>query len=150
HWHIVVFNLTHDAAEGEWKAVKFRPIMDQRKFFSHRFDMYVARGMAELGYEVETKYRSDGKGGQRYFSWDIKGIPASVISNFSPGRKEVEAAEPLALAALQKKIEEENREKGTNTPIPEELSTRARDKLGAGSRLNKPDVTLADCRQYWN
>jgi conjugative relaxase-like TrwC/TraI family protein len=150
HWHIVVYNLTHDAVEGEWKAVKFRPIMDQRKFFSHRFDMYVSRGMAELGYGIETKYKSDGKGGKRYFSWDITGMPASVISKFSRRTQEVDAAEPVALAALQKKIEKENLEKGTDKPIPEELSVQARDKLGAGSRLNKPDVTLAECREYWN
>jgi conjugative relaxase-like TrwC/TraI family protein len=151
HIHFVVFNLTRDEAEGEWKAVKFRPIMDLRKFFSHRFDMYMSHGLAEQGYEIETKTRSDGKGGKRYFSWDIRGIPESVISNSSRRTKEVDAAEEKALAALQKKIEEKNREEGTSEPIPEELSIRARDKLGATSRLHKrDDLTLADYREYWN
>jgi conjugative relaxase-like TrwC/TraI family protein len=151
HIHFVVFNLTRDDEEGEWKAVKFRPVMDLRKYFSHRFDMYMSRGLAGLGYEIETKTRSDGKGGRRYFSWDIKGIPESVISNFSRRTKEVDAAEKDTLAKLRKKIEKENQEKGTNEPIPEELSVKARDKLGATSRMHKrDDLTLADYREYWN
>jgi hypothetical protein len=125
--------------------------MDLRKWFSTRFDLYMSRGLAELGYEVETKYRSDGKGGRKYYSWDIKDIPASVITNFSRRTQEVKNAEEVTLAALQRKIEEKNREEGTNEPIPEELSVKARDKLGATSRTRKrDDLTLADYRDYWN
>ena len=152
HWHLVIFNLTHDPVEDEWKAVKFRPIMDLRKWFSHRFDMYVARGMTELGYEIETKHRADGKGGRRYYSWDIKGIPGSVISKSSRrSLLDIAGAEKETLAALQEKVRKENEEQGKNDPIPEELSTRAKDKLGATSRENKrAELTLADCRAWWN
>ena len=59
----MLFNLTFDEAEGQWKAVKFRPIMDERKFFDRRFDMRFAHKLAELGYGIETKYRADGRGG---------------------------------------------------------------------------------------
>ena len=76
HWHLVVFNLTHDAAEDQWKAVKFRPIMDLRKYFSHRFDMYLSWALThQLGYELETTFKTEGKGGRKYYSWDIQGIP---------------------------------------------------------------------------
>jgi hypothetical protein len=33
HIHFVRFNLTRDDVEGEWKAVKFRPLTDLRKWF---------------------------------------------------------------------------------------------------------------------
>ncbi len=151
HIHFVVFNLTHDATEGEWKAVKFRPIMDLRKWFSHRFDMRLSHKLTELGYGIETKYKAEGRGGKRYYSWDIKGVPESVIAHFSRRTLEVEAAEKETLEELKEKIEKKNREEGKNEPIPEKLSTKARDKLGATSRLHKrDDLTLEDYRDYWN
>jgi len=151
HIHFVVFNVTHDAAEDEWKAVKFRPIMDLRKWFSHRFYLRLSHKLSELGYDLETKYKAEGRGGKRYYSWDIKDIPASVVKKFSRRTEEVDAIEPEALADLQKKVEEENRKKGTNKPIPQQLSPVARDKLGATSRLHKrDDLTLDDYRAYWN
>jgi conjugative relaxase-like TrwC/TraI family protein len=141
HIHFVVMNLTHDAIEDEWKAVKFRPIMDLRKYFSHRFDLYMSRGLAELGYEIETKFKADGKGGRKYFSWDIKGIPQSVIDKFSRRSAEVEEAEEKAVQAMKER----------DLDAPDELSAVARDKLGATSRLHKrDDLTLDDYRDYWN
>ncbi len=141
HIHFVVFNLTRDDVEGEWKAVKFRPIMDLRKWFSTRFDLYMSRGLAELGYEIETKYRSDGSGGRKYYSWDIKGIPQSVVTKTSHRSAEVEQAEQEALKAIQERDPE----------APDALSPVARDRLGATSRQHKrDDLTLADYRDYWN
>ena len=103
HIHFVVFNLTHDAAEDEWKAVKFRPIMDLHKWFSTRFDMRLSHKLAELGYEIETKYKADGKGGRKYYTWDIQGIPQSVITKFSRRSAEVEKAEQEALQAMKER-----------------------------------------------
>ncbi|HEY7330671.1 MAG TPA: MobF family relaxase [Gemmataceae bacterium] len=141
HWHLVVFNLTHDAVEDQWKAVKFRPIMDLRKYFSHRFDMYLSRGLTELGYDIETKFKTDRKGGRRYYSWDIKGIPQSVLTKFSRRSAEVDKAERDALQEI----------KDRDPNAPDELSPVARDKLGATSRMHKrDDLTLEDYRAYWN
>jgi AAA domain/TrwC relaxase len=129
HIHFVVMNLTYDPVEKEWKAMKFRDIMDLRKYFDRRFDMHVASGMTALGYEVETKLKSDGKGGKRYFSWDIKGIPDSVVKKFS-------------------------RRAGVIDALADELgieNPRSKDKLGGTTRLHKPkDMTLADYRAYWD
>ena len=129
HVHVVLFNLTYDPTEREWKAVKFRPIMDQRRFFDRSFDARFARKLADLGYGIETKYKADPKGGRRYFSWDIAGMPASLVAKFSRRTAEVEK---LA-AAL-----------GVSDP-------RSKDKLGATSRRNKrADLTLEACRAYWD
>jgi conjugative relaxase-like TrwC/TraI family protein len=141
HIHFVIPNETFDPVEREWKALKFRPIMDLRKWFSTRFDMYLASGMADLGYEIEIKYEPDGKGGQKYYSWDIKGIPDRVIEINSRRSAEVKQAEKEAVAKIKER----------DASAPDTLSKVARDKLGATNRLNKrTDKTLDDYREYWN
>jgi conjugative relaxase-like TrwC/TraI family protein len=128
HIHIVLFNLSHDQVENEWKAVKFRPIMDLRKYFDRRFDMRLASKLSDLGYRIETKYQADERGGKRYFSWDIGGLPQTVVTRFSR-----RAAEVNKLAS----------ELGIETAV-------GKDKLAATSRLQKrKDLTLEDYRKYW-
>ena len=124
HIHMVVFNVTRDEQEGEWKAVKFRPIMDLRKYFDRRFDMRLASKLTDMGYGIETK-RKDGK----YYSWDIKGMPESVVKKFSRRTGEVEK-------------------------LADDLGVRTatgKDKLGATSRqFKRKDMTLDDYRTYWD
>jgi conjugative relaxase-like TrwC/TraI family protein len=141
HIHFVVFNATFDPAEKEWKAVKFRPIMDQRKYFDRRFDMRLAGNLAGLGYEIETSFKADGRGGRKYHSWDIKGVPGTVVTKFSRRTGEVDATEKKIVAGMKK----------ADANAPDQLSAVARDKLGATSRRQKrDDLTLADYRAYWN
>ena len=129
HIHMVVFNLTHDEQEGEWKAVKFRPIMDLRKYFDRRFDQRLASKLTDLGYGIETKYKADTQGGKRYFSWDIKDMPQLVVKTFSRRAGEVDT--------LAAKL-------GVSNPM-------SKDKLGATSRqFKRKDMTLADYRSYWD
>jgi conjugative relaxase-like TrwC/TraI family protein len=129
HIHFVVPNLCYDLVEREFKAIKWRPIMDLRKWFSHRFDLRLSNKLSEqLGYDIDTKYRSEEKSGRRYYSWDIRGIPESLTAKMSKRHEEIEklAAEIGAVGAV------------------------ARAKLGATSRQRKrDDMTLADYRQYW-
>lgn len=129
HIHFVVMNVTYDQAEQQWKAVKFRPVMDDRKWFDRRFDSRLASKLTDLGYSIETKWKADDRGGKRYFSWDIDGIPDSVVTKFSRRAQEVEQ-------------------------LADELGVRSamgKDKLGATSReFKRKDMTLADYREYWN
>ena len=120
---------------SKWKAVKFRPIMDMRKFFDRRFDIDLAASWPSLGYEIETKFKADGQGGGKYFTWDIKGIPDSVVAKAARGgRPEVDATE-AAIVAERKEAKPGRRRT--------ELSAVARDKLGATSRREKrDDLTL--------
>ncbi|MDZ4858038.1 MAG: MobF family relaxase [Candidatus Hydrogenedentes bacterium] len=129
HIHFVIPNVTWDADEQQWKAIRFRPIWELRKYFDRRFDMRLASKLSDLGYEVGTKYKTDERGGRRYYSWDIKDIPQSAVAKFSRRTSEVEKlADTL----------------GIENPM-------SKDKLGATSRLHKrDDMTLADYRDYWN
>lgn len=129
HIHMVIANLTFDQTEGEWKAVKFRPVMDLRKYFDRRFNLRLSNKLAELGYQIETKWDRDARGARKYMGWDVKGIPAEVVRKFSRRSAEIDKlAEELGVTSVV-----------------------AKDKLGATSRLNKrKDMSLADCRDYWN
>jgi len=129
HIHFVIPNVTWSEDAEQWQSIRFRPIMDLRKYFSHRFDMRLASKLSDLGYEIETKQKSDGQGGKRYYSWDIQGLPQSVITKFSRRTLEVEK-----LAA----------ELGVDDAV-------SKDKLGATSREEKrEDMTLAGYRRYWD
>jgi conjugative relaxase-like TrwC/TraI family protein len=141
HIHFFVSNLTFDAEEDKWKAVKFRPIMDLRRFFDRSFESLLSKKMADLGYGIETKWKRDERG-TRYFTWDIQGIPDSVIEKNSRRTAEVDATE----AAIVEKIREEH-----GDSAPDHLSAVARDQLGATSRRQKrEDLTLEECRKYWD
>lgn len=142
HIHFFVSNLTHDAVEDKWKAVKFRPIMDLRRYFDRAFESLLAKKMADLGYELETKWKPDARGGSTYFTWDIQGIPASVIAANSRRSAEVDQTEADILAELKEEL---------GPDAPERLSAVARDQLGATTRRAKrEDVTLSECRDYWD
>jgi conjugative relaxase-like TrwC/TraI family protein len=142
HLHFFVFNLTWDDVEGRTKALKFRPIMDLRKYFDRCFDAILAHKLThELGYELETKWKDDEKGGQKYYSWDIKGMPAELIARLSRRSEEIDK--------LEEKIVAERKEE--DKYAPDHLSAVEKDKLGATSRRQKrDDLTLAECREYWD
>ena len=144
HLHNYLLNLTRDDAEGgRYKAVKFRPIMDIRRYFDRRFDHYLAHMLAEAGYEIETKYR-----GGKYYSWDIKGMPAELIDRRSKRSHEIEDVE----AAIVAERKEAARLEGDPAwdQLPDRLTAVERDKLGATSRRQKrEDITLEECREYW-
>jgi conjugative relaxase-like TrwC/TraI family protein len=140
HAHLVVPNATWDDVEGRWKAVKFRPIMDLRQYFDRCFDAIFAAKLTGLGYEIETKWKEGGKGKAGYYSWDIKGMPASVIDCLSKRTQEIDRLEQEIIA----KRKEEDKY------APDHLSPVERDRLGATSRrLKRDDLSVEECRAYW-
>jgi conjugative relaxase-like TrwC/TraI family protein len=78
HNHLVVFNLSHDKAEGIWKAVEFGRL--DRKGISHAYHSRLAANMRKLGYQA---------------SWDgrrfkVAGIGKGVEDLFCRRRAECE------------------------------------------------------------
>ena len=136
HIHFVVFNATFDETEKQWKAVKTRPLFDLKKYFDRSFDLRFAAKVAALGYGIDTHWHPDG----RYRTWDIKGIPESVIDKFSRRTHEIDEVEAKLVA----------KRKARDPDAPDALSMVERDKLGATSRLGKrKDASLEDYREYW-
>jgi conjugative relaxase-like TrwC/TraI family protein len=141
HVHIVIPNLTWDDEEKQWKAVKFRPIMDLRKYFDRCFDSIFAYKLShELGYALKTEFRDDAKGNSKYYSWDIDGMPAPLVAGLSKRSQEIDDLEK-EIVAERKKLDKY---------APDHLSAVEKDKLGATSRrVKRDDLTLEDCREYW-
>lgn len=146
HLHGVVLNVTFDGEEGRWKAVKFRPLMDLRKFFDRSFDALLAKKLTDLGYAVETKWQAGDQGAGRYYSWDIQASPEAeagwhaAIERASRRSRDIEQAEAAIVAEWKEQ----------DADAPDRLSTVARDQLAATSRrVKREDLTLADCREYW-
>jgi conjugative relaxase-like TrwC/TraI family protein len=123
HMHYLVPNLTWDDTEERWKALKVHDIFSLRKYFSHRFDARMAAGLADLGYEIETKYEPDAKGGgRRYYSWDIKAAPGqeagwkSAIDKNSRRHQETEAEDERVAKALKEKKKQKATKIGISFP----------------------------------
>ena len=146
HIHGVFFNVTEDGVEDQWKAVKFRILVDKRKLFDRHFNLCFSRRAAELGHEIETLWGTDAKGNRKYKGWDIKAAPGhekawqSINDKNSRRSKEVEETEQAIVASIKER----------DADAPDHLSAVAKDKLGATSRQAKrDDLTLADCQAYW-
>jgi conjugative relaxase-like TrwC/TraI family protein len=134
HIHVVIPSMTWDAVEQQVKAIKWRPNFELRKWFSHRFDLRLSTKLAELGYEIDTTTIEDDKGGRKYHSWDVVGMPESMLAWDNQRGTEI--------AEKRKALEEK---------FGSRMGKVAADKLGAATRTGKrDDLTYADCRRYWD
>ena len=142
HVHVVIFNVTWDDEEHRWKAVKFRPIMDLRKYFDRCFDAELAAELAGLGYSLKTEWKENRQGKMGYYSWDIADVPDTAkAKNSRRSRQEIDRTEADILAGLKDQYGDD---------APDRLSAVDRAKLGGTSRRHKrDDLTLEECREYW-
>ena len=143
HIHVVIFNLTWDEEEQQWKAVKFRPIMDLRKFFDRMLRRRAGGGNGRSRLrDRDRSSRRTRKGNLKYYSWDIKGIPDPLLAK----RSRRSRGDRAAGAGDRRRAQEE----GSRMPRIE-LSPVEKDRLGGTSRRQKrDDLTLAECREYWD
>lgn len=73
HLHAVVFSLTHDDREGEFKAVHFREVVRGAPFYQAAFRADLALRLQGLGYEIDAR-----KG-----DFELVGVPARARAEFS-------------------------------------------------------------------
>ncbi len=73
HAHAFVFNVTHDAVEGRWKAAELREVYTNAPYYEAVFHARLARGLIDLGYVVA----------RRGAGWEIDGVPDRVLKAFS-------------------------------------------------------------------
>jgi len=81
HAHVFAHNVTWDDAEGRWKAGQFGDLKRDAPYFEAAFDARLAHRLNALGYRTERKG----------LSFEITGVPGSVIDKFSERRNEIEA-----------------------------------------------------------
>ena len=81
HAHNMLFNVTFDPVEKEWKAGEFGQVYLDGNYYEACFMTRLAAGMMELGYKIERRGKF----------WDIAGLDKSLLDKFSRRTKEIEA-----------------------------------------------------------
>ena len=81
HTHCVVFNATFDPTENRWKALHPAGLYRAQNFATNYYRHELCKGLRALGYEIENSPRG----------FEIKGVPASVITRFSKRNQQITA-----------------------------------------------------------
>ncbi len=81
HAHCFVFNATHDAEEGEWKAGQFRDLKRDAPYFQAAFRARLANRLQDLGFAIERSKRDD---------FELAGIQTATIRRFSRRSNKIE------------------------------------------------------------
>ncbi len=88
HAHCYTMNMTHDKAEGEWKAGEFFHIKKDAPYFEALFHSHLSKSLADMGLDIER----DGK------FWTIDGIEKDTLDKFSNRTAQIEQrAEELGI-----------------------------------------------------
>lgn len=82
HCHAVCFSLTHDPAEGEWKAGEFGQIKKDGPYYQSLYMSRLATNLQEIGYQLTDK-----KG-----TFELADIPKELIPLFSRRTAQIEKA----------------------------------------------------------
>lgn len=80
HTHCVVFNATHDAVEGRWKALHNGGMYRAQKFAENLYYHELAKGLRTLGYAIESNARD----------FEIKGVSPDLIARFSKRHEQID------------------------------------------------------------
>jgi len=108
HTHCIVFNATFDPVEQRWKAVHPAGMYHAKSFATNFYRHELCKGLRALGYEIENTSHS----------FEIKGVPASVIGRFSKRNQQIneetkqrlEIGSPISnIGELRKRIAHGNR-----------------------------------------
>jgi conjugative relaxase-like TrwC/TraI family protein len=82
HTHVYALNLTKDSVEDRWKAGQFGDLKRDATYFEAAFDARLAHKLNALGYATEKNPD---------YSFEIAGVPDSLIDKFSQRRNQIEA-----------------------------------------------------------
>jgi len=124
HTHCVVFNATFDSVESRWKALHPAGMYYAKDFATNLYRHELCKGLRAFGYEIENTARS----------FEIKGVPASVIARFSKRNQQIN--------------EETNRRLEIGSPVVNVGELRKR--IAHGNRRRKLKDSTADrLRPSW-
>ncbi len=115
HFHTLLFNFTFDPVEQRWKALDPAQIVRRSGLLTEIFRNELATRLRKLGYEI----RASGK------SFEIVGVPDSVIKKFSKRHREINAQEadygtinnPKVRDLLARKLRAQKRQDITHTEL---------------------------------
>ena len=81
HSHCIVFNATHDHAEGRWKALQNFDMLRAQKYVENVYYHELARDLRRFGYDVINHPRGD---------FEIRGISKELCQRFSKRHHEID------------------------------------------------------------
>jgi conjugative relaxase-like TrwC/TraI family protein len=132
HTHCVVFNATFDPIEGRWKALQTVGMYRAQKFAENFYFHELSRGLRSIGYEIENNARN----------FEIRGVPASVISRFSKRHAQIAAEAQRQIAEgfkgdageLRTRIAHERRRRKIKNSTADELRSHWEKQLFPAER----------------
>ncbi|OAM88928.1 hypothetical protein AW736_09085 [Termitidicoccus mucosus] len=123
HTHCILFNATYDSVEDRWKALHATGMYRAQKFAEHLYYHELAKGLVSLGYRIENNARD----------FEIKGVPAEVISRFSKRHHQIDAETQKRIAeegligtekALREQVAHDRRKRKTKDAVADRLRPR--------------------------
>lgn len=128
HTHCIVFNATHDAAEGRWKALQNYPMLTAQKYVENVYYHELAGALRRCGYAAENSARGD---------FELAAVSRELCDRFSKRHREIDAQLQRLLTGDPEKA------KGNVRAIREHLAHRERSR----KQRNMPGARL---RELWD
>jgi len=94
HSHCILFNATHDAVEGRWKALQNYGMLRAQKYVENVYYHELARALIGFGYEIENHRRGD---------FELKGMSSALRDKFSKRHAEIDEKTRSLLAKQPEK-----------------------------------------------
>lgn len=113
HTHCIVFNATHDADEGRWKALQNYQMLTAQKYVENVYYHELARALRTCGYTIENSARGD---------FRIVEISPELCDRFSKRHREIDEQAREFLATNPDKVD------GNVLDIREHLAHRLRSR----------------------
>ncbi|MEK6703815.1 MAG: MobF family relaxase [Planctomycetota bacterium] len=125
HSHCFLFNATHDAVDGIWKAVQIGNIRRDLPYYEALFLSRLAEEMHAIGYETRAKGKF----------WEIDGVPEEVVKQFSRRGQKVEdyatrngIDNPALIAEIAARSRESKRRDQSEEDLRREWTERVKDE----------------------
>ena len=127
HTHCIVFNATHDAAEGRWKALQNYSMLAAQKYVENVYYHELAGALRGFGYAVENSARGD---------FEIANISRELCGRFSKRHREIDAQLERLLSTHPEKAS------GNVRDIRERLAHKERSR-------KQQDIPRSRLQQLW-
>lgn len=82
HTHCIIFNATHDPAEGRWKALQNYRMLSAQKYVENVYYHELAGALRRCGYGVENSPRGD---------FELPAVSRELCGRFSKRHREIDA-----------------------------------------------------------
>ncbi|GAB4086346.1 hypothetical protein GCM10028784_29760 [Myceligenerans cantabricum] len=137
HTHVVVSNKVRTLTDGQWRSLDSRALHDAIVGISEHYNAVLAdRLTGTFGLEWEQRDR----GRNRNMAWEIKGVPETLVSEFSSRSRDVDVRTDQLIAAHQ----------ATHGRRPSARTiTRLRSQATLETRPEKELRSLADLTSEW-